>query len=103
LNLARCLAEEGGALGIRVNTVNPDAVLQGSGIWNAGWREARAKSMGVAPNQLEEAYQQRNTLKVSIYPEDIAEAILFFASDRSSKTTGGIVNVDGGVTAAYVR
>jgi rhamnulose-1-phosphate aldolase/alcohol dehydrogenase len=103
LNLARCLAEEGGALGIRVNTVNPDAVLQGSGIWDAGWREARAKSMGVSPDQLEDAYRQRNALKASIYPEDIAEAILFFASDRSSKTTGGIVNVDGGVTAAYVR
>jgi rhamnulose-1-phosphate aldolase/alcohol dehydrogenase len=103
LNLARCLAEEGGAHGIRVNTVNPDAVLQGSGIWDAGWREARAKSMGVSPDQLEDAYRQRNTLKASIYPEDIAEAILFFASDRSSKTTGGIVNVDGGVTAAYVR
>ena len=103
INLARCLAEEGGALGIRVNTVNPDAVLQGSAIWDSNWREARAKSMGINPDQLEEAYRQRNTLKVSIYPEDIAEAIFFFASDRSAKTTGGIINVDGGVTAAYVR
>ena len=68
-----------------------------------GWREARAKSMGISVDQLEEAYRQRNTLKVSIYPEDIAEAILFFASDRTSKTTGGVLNVDGGVTAAYVR
>jgi rhamnulose-1-phosphate aldolase/alcohol dehydrogenase len=103
INLARCLAEEGGAHGIRVNVVNPDAVLQGSGIWDAGWREARAKGMGVSVDQLEEAYRQRNVLKTSIYAEDIAEAVLHFASDRSSKTTGGMLNVDGGVTAAYVR
>ena len=103
IHLARSLAEEGGALGVRVNVVNPDAVLHGSGIWDAGWREARAKGMGVAPDQLEEAYRQRTTLKVNVYPEDLAEAILFFASDRSAKTTGGILNVDGGLVAAYVR
>jgi NAD(P)-dependent dehydrogenase (short-subunit alcohol dehydrogenase family) len=103
INLARCLAEEGGAHGIRVNTVNPDAVLAGSSIWDSGWREARAKSMGISVDQLEEAYRQRNTLKVSILPEDIAEAITFFASDRTAKTTGGVLNVDGGVAAAYVR
>ncbi len=103
INLARSLAEEGGALGVRVNVVNPDAVLQGSSIWDAGWREARAKGMGIAPDQLEEAYRQRTTLKVNVYAEDVAEAILFFASDRSSKITGGILNVDGGLVAAYVR
>jgi rhamnulose-1-phosphate aldolase/alcohol dehydrogenase len=103
INLARCLAEEGGALGVRVNVVNPDAVLQGSSIWDSGWREARAKSMGIAPDQLEEVYRQRTTLKVNVYPDDLAEAILFFASDRASKTTGAILNVDGGLVAAYVR
>lgn len=103
IHLARSLAEEGGAMGVRVNIVNPDAVLQGSSIWDAGWREARAKGMGIAPDQLEEAYRQRTTLKVNVYPEDLAEAILFFASDRSSKTTGGMLNVDGGLVAAYVR
>jgi NAD(P)-dependent dehydrogenase (short-subunit alcohol dehydrogenase family) len=103
VNLARCLAEDGGALGVRVNVVNPDAVLQGSGIWDAGWREARARGMGIAPEQLEEAYRQRCTLKVNVYPEDVAEAVLFLASDRAAKTTGGIVNVDGGMVAAYVR
>ncbi len=103
IHLARSLAEEGGGMGVRVNIVNPDAVLQGSSIWDAGWREARARGMGIAPDQLEEAYRQRTTLKVNVYPEDIAEAILFFASDRSSKTTGGILNVDGGLAAAYVR
>ncbi|MGH2593889.1 MAG: bifunctional aldolase/short-chain dehydrogenase, partial [Anaerolineae bacterium] len=102
INLARSLAEEGGAIGVRVNVVNPDAVLQGSSIWDAGWREARAKGMGIAPDQLEEAYRQRTTLKVNVYTEDVAEAILFFASDRSSKITGGILNVDGGLVAAYV-
>jgi rhamnulose-1-phosphate aldolase/alcohol dehydrogenase len=103
INLARCLAEEGGAIGVRVNVVNPDAVLQGSAIWDAGWREARAKGMGVAPDQLDEAYRQRTTLKVNVYPEDIAEAILFFASDSTAKTTGALLNVDGGLVAAYVR
>lgn len=103
IHLARSLAEEGGPLGVRVNIVNPDAVLQGSSIWDAGWREARAKGMGISPEQLEEAYRQRTTLKVNVYPEDLAEAILFFASDRSSKTTGGMLNVDGGLVAAYVR
>jgi NAD(P)-dependent dehydrogenase (short-subunit alcohol dehydrogenase family) len=103
IHLARSLAEEGGAMGVRVNIVNPDAVLQGSSIWDAGWREARAKGMGIEPDQLEEAYRQRTTLKVSVYPEDLAEAILFFASDRSGKTTGGMLNVDGGLVAAYVR
>jgi rhamnulose-1-phosphate aldolase/alcohol dehydrogenase len=103
INLARCLAEEGGALGVRVNVVNPDAVLQGSSIWDSGWREARAKSMGIAADQLEEAYRQRTTLKVSVYPDDIAEAILFFASDRAAKITGAILNVDGGLVVAYVR
>ena len=103
IHLARSLAEEGGAMGVRVNVVNPDAVLQGSSIWDAGWREARARGMGVAPDQLEEAYRQRTTLKVNVFAEDVAEAILFFASDRSSKITGGILNVDGGLVAAYVR
>ena len=103
IHLARSLAEEGGPLGVRANIVNPDAVLQGSSIWDAGWRAARARGMGIAPDQLEEAYRQRTTLKVNVYPDDIAEAILFFASDRSAKTTGGMLNVDGGLVAAYVR
>lgn len=103
VHLARCLAEEGGAAGIRVNTVNPDAVLQGSSIWNSSWREERARTYGIQPDQLEEHYRARTTLKVNIYPEDIAEAVLFFASSRSSKSTGNMINVDGGVVAAYPR
>ena len=104
LHLARCLAEEGGALGIRVNTVNPDAVLQGSRIWDSSWREERAQAYGIAPDELEEHYRERTTLKVNVFPEDVAEAVVFFASSsRSAKSTGNILNVDGGVKEAYPR
>jgi rhamnulose-1-phosphate aldolase/alcohol dehydrogenase len=103
-HLARCLAEEGGASSIRVNTVNPDAVLAGSRIWGSSWRQERAATYGVAPDQLEEVYRKRTTLGVNILPEDIAEAVAFFASPtRSTKSTGNILNVDGGVAAAYPR
>jgi len=103
-HLARCLAEEGGQFSIRVNTVNPDAVLAGSRIWGSAWRQERAATYGVAPDQLEEVYRKRTTLGVNILPEDIAEAVAFFASPtRSSKSTGNILNVDGGVAAAYPR
>jgi NAD(P)-dependent dehydrogenase (short-subunit alcohol dehydrogenase family) len=104
LHLARCLAEEGGNLGIRVNTVNPDAVLSGSRIWGSAWRQERAATYGIAPEQLEEHYRKRSTLGVNILPEDIAEAVAYFASNaRSGKSTGNILNVDGGVAAAYPR
>ena len=103
IHLARCLAEEGGSAGIRVNTVNPDAVLRGSGIWDSRWRGQRAQTYGIEPDQLEEHYRARTTLKVNVFAEDVAEAVLFFASDRSSKSTGNILNVDGGVAAAYSR
>jgi rhamnulose-1-phosphate aldolase/alcohol dehydrogenase len=104
LHLARCLAEEGGAEGIRVNTVNPDAVLQGSRIWDSSWREERAAAYGIEPDELEEHYRRRTTLGVKILPEDIAEAVLHFASERrSGKSTGNVLNVDGGVPAAYPR
>ena len=103
LHLARCLAEEGGASGIRVNSILPDAVLSGSSIWNSSWRAERAATYKIREDQLEEFYRGRTTLKVSIYPEDIAEAAVFFAGPASSKTTGGAITVDGGVPAAYLR
>jgi rhamnulose-1-phosphate aldolase/alcohol dehydrogenase len=103
IHLARCLAEEGGGADIRINTVNPDAVLQGSGIWSSAWREERARTYGIQPDQLEDHYRARTTLKVNVYSEDVAEAVLFFASPRSAKSTGNILNVDGGVVAAYTR
>jgi NAD(P)-dependent dehydrogenase (short-subunit alcohol dehydrogenase family) len=104
LHLARCLAEEGGESAIRVNTVNPDAVLEGSKIWESSWREERARAYGIGPDQLEDHYRQRTTLKVNVYAEDVAEAVLYFASARrSAKSTGNLLNVDGGVAAAYPR
>ena len=103
LHLARCLAEEGGAAGIRVNSVLPDGVLSGSSIWDGRWRAERAANYGIAPDELEEFYRKRTTLKVNILPEDIAEAVAFFAGPASAKTTGGVLTVDGGVPTAYVR
>jgi rhamnulose-1-phosphate aldolase/alcohol dehydrogenase len=104
LHLARCLAEEGGPQGIRVNTVNPDAVLQGSRIWDSSWREERAGAYGIEPDELEDYYRRRTALGVNVLPEDVARAVLHFASEaRSGKSTGNILNVDGGVSAAYPR
>jgi rhamnulose-1-phosphate aldolase/alcohol dehydrogenase len=104
LHLARCLAEEGGPAGIRVNTVNPDAVLQGSRIWDSSWRTERAEAYGIEPDELEEHYRQRTTLGVNVLPADIAQAVLHFASPiRSGKSTGNLLNVDGGVAAAFPR
>ena len=103
LHLARCLAEEGGPNGIRVNTVNPDAVIQGSSIWSSDWKAERASTYGVSEDDLQGFYQGRTKLGVAVLPEDVAEAIAFFAGPRSAKSTGNVVNVDGGVTAAYPR
>jgi len=103
LHLARCLAEEGGPHGIRVNTVNPDAVIQGSSIWSSDWKAERASTYGVSEDELQTFYQGRTKLGVAVLPEDVAEAIVFFAGPRSAKSTGNVVNVDGGVTAAYPR
>lgn len=102
-HLARCIAAEGGEYGIRVNSVLPDAVLQGSAIWDSNWREERAAAYGIEPDQLEEYYRKRTTLHVHIYPTDIAETIAFFASSASEKTTGCMLTVDGGVPAAFTR
>jgi rhamnulose-1-phosphate aldolase/alcohol dehydrogenase len=103
LHLARCLAEEGGPHGIRVNTVNPDAVIQGSSIWSSDWKAERASTYGVGEDELQTFYKGRTKLGVAVLPEDVAEAIAFFAGPRSAKSTGNVVNVDGGVTAAYPR
>jgi NAD(P)-dependent dehydrogenase (short-subunit alcohol dehydrogenase family) len=103
VHLARCLALEGAPLGIRVNTVNPDAVLRGSKIWKGEWRAQRAASNKVSEDGLEEVYRQRSLLKLSVYPEDIAEAVYFLASDLSAKCTGNILNVDAGNAQSFTR
>jgi rhamnulose-1-phosphate aldolase/alcohol dehydrogenase len=103
IHLARCLALEGAPHGIRVNTVNPDAVLRGSKIWAGEWRRQRAASNKVAEDELEEVYRQRSMLKLSVLPEDIAEGVYFFASDLSAKSTGNILNVDAGNAQAFTR
>ncbi|MEF3304573.1 bifunctional aldolase/short-chain dehydrogenase [Paenibacillus sp. GYB003] len=102
-HLARCIATEGGEYGIRVNTILPDAILQGSAIWNSSWRNERAAAYGIEPDQLEDYYRKRTTLLVNIYPKDIAEGIAFFASSKSAKTTGCMLTIDGGVPAAFTR
>jgi rhamnulose-1-phosphate aldolase/alcohol dehydrogenase len=103
LHLARCLALEGAPDGIRVNVVNPDAVLKGSKIWSGEWLEQRASTYKTDKEGLEEMYRQRSLLKRSVLPEDIAEAVYFFASEASAKSTGNIVNVDAGNVQAFTR
>lgn len=103
IHLARCLALEGAEAGIRVNVVNPDAVLRGSKIWEGDWLEQRAGTYGTDKDGLEEMYRQRSMLKRSVLPEDIAEACYFFAADTSAKSTGNIINVDAGNVQAFTR
>lgn len=102
-HLARCIAAEGGQFGIRVNTILPDAILQGSAIWNGRWRNERAAAYGIEPDQLEEYYRKRTTLLVNIFPRDIAEGVAFFSSSKADKTTGCMLTIDGGVPAAFTR
>ena len=103
IHLARCLALEGAEAGIRVNVVNPDAVLRGSKIWTGEWREQRAAAYSMEPDALEDHYRKRSMLKRSVLPEDIAEAVYFLASDLSAKSTGNIINVDAGNAQSFTR
>ncbi|HEX2093000.1 MAG TPA: bifunctional rhamnulose-1-phosphate aldolase/short-chain dehydrogenase [Longimicrobiaceae bacterium] len=100
--LARVAAIEGGPLGVRVNMVNPDAVFEGSGLW-AGIGEERARAHGIAPEALAGFYRARTLLGVEVRAGDVAEAVLFLASERASRTTGCMLPVDGGVREAFVR
>jgi rhamnulose-1-phosphate aldolase/alcohol dehydrogenase len=104
VHLARCLALEGAPFGIRVNVVNPDAVIRGSRIWDGDWRKERADAYGVDPGEaLEAHYRERSLLKREVLPEDVAEAVAFLASDLASKSTGNILNVDAGNAQAFTR
>jgi rhamnulose-1-phosphate aldolase/alcohol dehydrogenase len=103
IHLARCLALEGAEHGIRVNVVNPDAVIRGSRIWGGTWKQERAASNRIEEAEIEDFYRKRSLLKRSVFPEDIAEGIFFFAADLSLKSTGNILNVDAGNLAGFTR
>src|SRR5262245_11366275 len=101
--LAKVLALEGGPDGIRSNIVNPDAVFRDSKLSSEDVRRERARAQGIGVDTLEDFYRKRNILARNILPEDVAEAVLFLASDRSAKTTGCTLTVDGGVKDAFPR
>ncbi len=104
IQLARSVALEGAPLGIRCNTVNPDAVLRGSKIWTGKWKEERAAAYNMDESDLEEHYRNRSMLKRNVFPEDIAEGVYFFANEESSaKSTGNILNVDAGHAPSFTR
>jgi NAD(P)-dependent dehydrogenase (short-subunit alcohol dehydrogenase family) len=103
-HLARCMALEGAGYGIRVNSVNPDAVIRGSRIWDGAWRKERASAYGVDPGEeLEEHYRKRSMLKMPVLPEDVAEAVWYFVSPAAAKSTGNIINVDAGNAQSFPR
>jgi len=99
----RLLAAELGAVGIRVNGVNPDGVVEGSGIFDGAWREARAAAYGVAPEDLGDFYAARTLLRQGVVPEHVADAVVALVGGALSRTTGLLVPVDGGVAAAFLR
>jgi NAD(P)-dependent dehydrogenase (short-subunit alcohol dehydrogenase family) len=99
----RLLAAELGEYGIRVNGVNPDGVVQGSGIFAGGWGAQRAAVYGVPEEELGAFYAQRTLLKREVLPEHVAKCVSALASDEFSRTTGLIVPVDAGVAAAFLR
>ncbi|QEK52061.1 bifunctional aldolase/short-chain dehydrogenase [Pedobacter aquae] len=103
LHLSRLNAAELGADKIRVNVVNPDAVISDSNIWAGGWAEGRAKAYGVKVEELPAYYAKRTLLNEIILPEDIANACFAFAGGLLNKSTGNVLNVDGGVAMAFVR
>ena len=103
LHLSRLNAAELGGDKIRVNTVNPDAVIADSNIWAGGWAEGRAKAYGITIEELPAYYAKRTLLNESILPDDIANACFAFVGGLLSKSTGNILNVDGGVAMAFVR
>jgi rhamnulose-1-phosphate aldolase/alcohol dehydrogenase len=103
LHLSRLNAAELGPDKIRVNVVNPDAVIADSKIWEGAWAEGRAKAYGVTVAELPAYYAKRTLLNETILPEDIANACYVFVGGLLKKSTGNVLNVDGGVAMAFVR
>jgi NAD(P)-dependent dehydrogenase (short-subunit alcohol dehydrogenase family) len=103
LHLSRLNAAELGTDKIRVNVVNPDAVISDSNIWAGGWAEGRAKAYGVTVDELPAYYAKRTLLNEVILPADIANACFAFTGGLLNKSTGNVLNVDGGVAMAFVR
>jgi rhamnulose-1-phosphate aldolase/alcohol dehydrogenase len=103
LHLSRLNAAELGKDKIRVNVVNPDAVIAGSNIWSGGWAEGRAKAYGIKVEELPAFYASRTLLNEIILPEDIANACFAYVSGLLNKSTGNIINVDGGIAPSFVR
>lgn len=102
-HLSRLLAAELGPDRIRVNMINPDAVIAGSNIWSGGWAEGRAKAYGITVEELPAYYAKRTLLNEIILPEDIANAAFAFVSGLLNKTTGNALNVDGGIAMGFYR
>ena len=103
LQLARTIANEFGPYHIRANSILPGAVFGGSAMWTPELRAARAKIHGFEPDLLEEEYKKNNALGVIIDPAEIAELVVFLASDRSAKMTGNLLVIDGGGLGGYAR
>ncbi|QHV96931.1 bifunctional aldolase/short-chain dehydrogenase [Spirosoma endbachense] len=103
LHLSRLNAAELGKDHIRVNVVNPDAVISDSKIWAGAWAEGRAKAYGVKVEELPAYYAKRTLLNEIILPDDIASACFAFVGGLLNKSTGNVLNVDGGVAMAFVR
>ncbi len=103
VQLMRVAAIEGGPDGIRANAVNPDAVFEGSRLWSEEMRRDRATVHDVPPEELETFYERRNLLGARVSADDVAQAVAFFLSSRSRRTTGAVLPVDGGVAGAFPR
>lgn len=103
LHMSRLLAAELGPDKVRVNVVNPDAVIEGSKIWESGWAEGRAKAYGITVDELPAYYAKRTILNEAISAADIAGAVFAFVSGLLKKSTGNVLNVDGGIPATFVR
>ena len=99
----RLLAAELGQYGIRVNGINPDGVVRGSGIFSKGWGAARAQLYGVPEDKLGEYYAQRTLLKHEVLPEHVAAAVFALTGGDLTQTTGLLIPVDSGVAAAFLR